>query len=631
MAAGILALAGLCLVALPGLATEDGQFNPQPRPQRLLVELRLAVQGVFTGAGVIGAAYAIVEDGSITALETLGHENIDKARPITTTTLFRVGSISKNVTSLMALALVEKDILDLEIPIGDVLPEAAAKNGWSGPKPVRLDQLLEHTSGLPGSSYAEYGADMGEMSPTEYVQAMYGRLRPRWMPGAYYSYANSGHTIAAAAMERITGLPFDRLVSEEVFKPLGMTSATFRWQDEDMRAAVSQSYDQSRQPAGHWHIPMRPSGSMMASIADMTRLAQFYATGGGAPSTRRIASPPLLKRMRVGRTSIHARNGYRLSYGFGTFSFLAGGHFFSGHWGKTDGFLANLGYLPDQRSAFVLLSNTSDRRAMGKARELIASYLVRNMSPRIAPPEIPVHQLDQLTGWYHAVTDDMTMWAWVSRLLSTTRIVKSGDALVAQSITAPYTGQAFIATGPNSFRLPEENFISTVFTRNAKGKMTFINSGQDTFLAISPLAGWAIVTFVLLAGSEHLPLTGIDCYSCHQAGPRHPYGGWRPCYAVRFVGGHADGIPLDVLRAWTSRQHFRYRQTWPHQQRLIRIDVAESRLAGPALFAVAQLLRRWQALHVASRVLLGLAMLVFGCAAGFLATMGWLPLMTWRG
>ena len=109
----------------------------------------------------------LIADGALATIGTFGHADAGRTTPVTPNTLFRVGSISKTVTSL----------LDLTTPVSALLPAAARLHGW--PDDLYLVHLLEHAGRLPGSSFYEYARTGPNVSPADYLAGMWGRLRLR--------------------------------------------------------------------------------------------------------------------------------------------------------------------------------------------------------------------------------------------------------------------------------------------------------------------------------------------------------------------------------------------------------------------------------------------------------------------
>lgn len=596
-----------------------------------LDELHAGLESVFRSSNMVGIAYAIVEDGIIASVQTLGSEDRAGTRPITADTLFRVGSISKNVTSLAALSLTEKGVFGLNDRLDGMWPEAAIANRWHATDPILFVHLLEHTAGLPGTAYRDYVSVEGIVQPPDYVHEARGRLAVRWRPGHYYSYANSGHTIAAAAMSRVTGKSFDDIVRDEVFRPLGMTTATFQ-SDSRPGGRLMPSYNSNGSDAGFWNMPIRPSGAMTASIADMAKLVRFYATAGVTETGSAVVSAQALARMREGETSLAARAGYPHTYGLGTFGFLAAETILWGHWGRVDGFVANFGYLPNERRGFALLSNTADRRAMRNLRRLIATYLVRDRpKPMPAPTKnITPDQSAAFAGWYKPFTHDMEMRAWIFGLLGLTRVASLDKRLVLQSPWNGFEPQPLVPTSDGFFKRAGEAIPTQVFVHDESGEKVLFGDNQESFRRISAASAWAALGAVALLAFAVVSSAGMFGIGLAQRvfGVRWPSGmGAVSCYAMA-------GVLLIALV-------FRYYKlglvsalgetAMLGTVSMPSLELAALSVAWPAAGAagVALMLTSWTRCSRWKRGYFVIIASAYVIAAAYLFAQGWLPLMTW--
>ena len=354
------------------------------------VDLRVEIENILDESSVQGAGIVVVEEGA-PALEVYwGLADVEDARPVDRDTVFRAGSISKNVTSLLALRLIETGELDANALVSDLAPEIEISNRWQEGAPVRVIHLLEHTAGLPGSTYREYSENKPDASPQEYLDAA-GKLKTRWLPGTLYSYSNAGHTVLARVMETVTGKSFDELVKEEVFGPLGMESASFRTHGNGIDP-VAKSYTMGGQEQPVWEMLIRPSGALTTKPVDLAKLVSIYAQSQPEESDPYLSSTALT-RMRGSEASAAADGGVGDgAYGFGTFAFIIDGRTYYGHWGKTEGFRANLGYLPKTGKGFVIMLNVVDERAASALRSAIAGYLERDLPP---PEAIDIRAFDR--------------------------------------------------------------------------------------------------------------------------------------------------------------------------------------------------------------------------------------------
>ena len=577
---------------------------------------------------VRGGAYAVIDGGEVTALRTFGHTDTEAERPVTSGTLFRVGSISKAVTSLLAMSAVEDGLIALDTPITDVLPGVGIENPWQDAAPLRLVHLLEHTGGLPGSSFYEYAQVGPDVSPAAYLTRMEGRLTLRWPPGRYYSYANGGHTIAARMLEAVSGQTFDALAKARLFEPLDMASATFSTRPA-ATDDLSQSFSADGAPAPNWQMAVRPSGSLAASIDDMARLARFLATEGAS-----IEAPPVskdgLRRMRHGRASLPGRQGYAYAYGLGMFGFIAANRVFWGHWGKTEGFLANLGVLPDHGNSFVLLSNTSNRRAMSEMRERLAAHVARDLPTPDAASPVQVAPDPGFAGLYLPFTHDMALRSWLFALIQAVIVENDNGALRVRPLL-PVGEAATLSPMSDRFFAVGDFPVATHLFLDDHGRTVLFGGGQETYrkltgaaaLAVKAglLIGLASVVIGVLAGAV---MAVVWLFGRAKAGQT----------AVAICFGAAAGLLLLLLVAFALfgvmapfNETNQLGEVGARSLLLLSLSASWPLLA---LLGGVLLVRRWRGLPI---YLQGLGVFVAAghlMIAGIMVWQGWLPLVTWR-
>ncbi|MCG8544915.1 MAG: beta-lactamase family protein [Alphaproteobacteria bacterium] len=587
------------------------------------------IETIAREGNVRGGGYAIIRDDKVVVARTFGHMDAAGARPVSPSTLFRVGSISKMVTSLLAMALVEDGTIALDTPVTALLPDADIDNPWWSEAPLRLVHLLEQTGGLPGSSFFESAQVGADLSPADYLKRMQGRLTLRWPPGRHYSYANGGHTIAARMLEAVTGETFDALVKARVLAPLGMSGATYSTRDAALEGLSTSFYaDGSVAPA--WRMAVRPSGSLAASLKDMAKLVLFLASDGASAATPPV-SPAGLKRMRRGATSLPARNGYDYAYGLGMFGFVAADRIFWGHWGKTEGFLANLGVLPQDRAGFVLLSNTSNRRAMAKMRARLATFTAHGLSePAVATAETTAAPSDAFTGLYMPFTHDMALRGWLFALMQATVVFEAADGLTARPLLPTGGARALTAVSERFFRAGDFPVATHLFLDD-DGQTVLFGDGQETYRrltlgeSIAVIAGLALASLavVISLAASIIVLVG---YAFGR--PRNRLSLVVLCFGVAATGWLAL-IAAFAMFDLAAPLHRTMGLGAPGTRSFLLFLLS---LFWPlaAALGIVLLIRRWRDLPRYGRT--------FGClaAAGYLTVAGvmiwqyWLPLVTWR-
>ncbi len=194
--------------------------------QEKVIDRLVAKHGI--SADGPGAAVAVVEPGKETFRKGYGLANLAKGTPITSYTTFELASLSKPITALLLLLLVERGLLSLDDDVRKYVPELPEyfKN-----RPIRVRNLLTHTSGLP-----EY-LDMEDpdlppgrkfRTNEDYVPAFKAQRKEfpaTFAPDAKHEYCNSNYLLLAAIAARVTRKPFGLLVRDEILQPLQMTSS----------------------------------------------------------------------------------------------------------------------------------------------------------------------------------------------------------------------------------------------------------------------------------------------------------------------------------------------------------------------------------------------------------------------
>ncbi|MEM1086617.1 MAG: serine hydrolase domain-containing protein [Pseudomonadota bacterium] len=448
-------------------------------------DLEAEIRTILDESAVVGAGIVVVENGEPSVEVYWGKADVSADIDVTAETAFRAGSISKNVTSLITLRLIEQGQLDPYSSVSKIAPDIQIENQWADEAPVLVIHLLEHTAGLPGSSYREYSENKPDATPAEYLDAI-GAFETRWPPGTLYSYSNAGHTILARLLEIVSGKDFDTLAKDELFDPLKMTETSFAIYGVDP-GKLAKSYTLSGQEEGAWEMMIRPSGSLVATPRDLAKLVSLYATDGSASPPGYFAEMAIA-RMRGSETGETAKAGVSAgAYGMGTFAFIQAGTPFYGHWGKTEGFRANMGYLPGTGSGFVIMLNVVDERAAYRIRETIATHLTRQAGPAdpVRTVQIDTEALSDKAGHYVLATHNMPLRDWLFKALDQKQIsifedglIVAGSGLTGGSATVfkPAANGGFVADG-----VP----VATATFSEIEGKTYWID--RDAYVKVSAL------------------------------------------------------------------------------------------------------------------------------------------------
>jgi CubicO group peptidase (beta-lactamase class C family) len=218
-----------------------GKFYPLPRPAFLAI-LAFAALSSFVAAqdkaaridglmkvyydyGQFNGTVLVAENGKIIYKKGFGLANMEWNIPNKPDTKFRLGSITKQFTSMLILQLVEGGKISLEGKLSDYLPYYRQDTG----KKVTIHHLLTHTSGIPSiTNLPNFESDISRNPyPVEEVVKRFCSGDLEFEPGAKYRYNNSGYFLLGAVIEKVTGRPYEKVLEERIFKPLGMKNSGY--------------------------------------------------------------------------------------------------------------------------------------------------------------------------------------------------------------------------------------------------------------------------------------------------------------------------------------------------------------------------------------------------------------------
>ncbi len=182
-----------------------------------LAELDRWFQAYLDENNIPGGLVAVASRGRIIHLQPYGMANVELSVPVTDSTVFEIGSISKQFVSAAVMLLVEEDRLGLDNPIHQYLPHLPSE--WLG---VTVRHLLTHTSGIPDyeqiRTYDVYGF---RLTPEEVIRIAHSRPMD-FAPGAGWYYSNTGYFLLSMIVERVEGRPLGQVLRSRIFEPLGM-------------------------------------------------------------------------------------------------------------------------------------------------------------------------------------------------------------------------------------------------------------------------------------------------------------------------------------------------------------------------------------------------------------------------
>lgn len=265
-------------------------------------DISTLIEPVLEKHDLPGMVAAVVSGGRIVAIGAAGVRRRGGPERVTVDDRFHIGSCTKAMTATLCAMLVEQRKLTWDTTLEEVFPEL--QDGFRPEfRKVTLRQLLAHRAGTPkdldrGGLWERLRRFDGE--PTDarrlLVQGVLGQA-PVCEPGTKFVYSNAGYAIAGHIAETVAGKPWEDLIREKLFKPLGMKSAGF---------GSPGTKDATDQPRGHTasgkpvepgldadNPPvLGPAGTVHCSIADWARFVALHL--GDVPGTPQLIRPETL-------------------------------------------------------------------------------------------------------------------------------------------------------------------------------------------------------------------------------------------------------------------------------------------------------------------------------------------------
>lgn len=347
------------------------------------------VDGHMKVSGFSGAVL-LAKEGKPLVAKGYGDANIEWQIPNTTTTKFRIGSITKQFTSMVVMLLREQGQIKLEDSM--CVYVAPCPDAW---KPVTIHHLLTHTSGIPTYTGIPAWREVNMVpKTTDQIIAFVRDLPLQWAPGEKYAYNNSGYFLLGVIIEKITGKKYEQALQEMVLTPLGLSDTGYDWSRTILprRAAGYTGVGSARTntPALDMQHPYA-AGSLYSTVEDLLKWDQALY--------RNTLLPDAAKQLMWTPFKENYAYGWNIAEATAT---AFGGHRRVAHGGGINGFSAMIVRLPEPRMTVIVLSNNDSASASTVARDIMAIYYGHKYEVPVVPvvAKIDPKILDQYIGQY---------------------------------------------------------------------------------------------------------------------------------------------------------------------------------------------------------------------------------------
>ncbi len=355
--------------------TLRAQQNSAGLSTEKITKIETAISSLMSRQSIPSVSVAIVEDNQIRFQRGYGMADMENFVPAKALTVYRIASVSKSLTAVAAMQLVEKGKLDLDAPIQKYVPSFPTKNF-----PITTRQLLAHLSGIRNYKSGE-GEHTNRYNTLTDALSIFKDDPLDFEPGTRFSYTTFGYTLVGAVIEGASGMTFADYLRENIFKPAGMQHT----QVDDLFATIpnrAHGYTPKvfGQFDGNYRNPVLmdssykiPGGGLVSTAEDLARFAIAAQTGV------LIKSETFAEMSKSQKT----RDGRETGYGYGWYVGESGGFSTNPeavwHGGVQPGFTSNLWILPKKRFAVVILTNLEGggRLGLGTLTSQIADIVLQ--------------------------------------------------------------------------------------------------------------------------------------------------------------------------------------------------------------------------------------------------------------
>ena len=401
-------VATVVLIVIASLGAVNAQSTPAADAARVD-----AVFERFTTPGSPGCAASVTRHGAIVHARGYGLADLEDSVPITPTSVFHVASVSKQFTALAVQLLVNDGELSWDDDIRRHLPELDGLD-----TSMTLRQLGHHTSGLRDQwsllQMAGWRFEADVVTQSDVLRLLARQRRLNFAPGTGFLYSNSGYTLLALVVERVSGEPFRSFTTRRIFTPLGMTRTHFH--DDHRMAIPDRAYAYAADDQGSYRLALSDvetvgATNLFTTLEDLVLWERNFQTFhvGGRGGLAQLQEPGTLA------------DGRRSSYALGLVLGQHRGARTVGHGGTHAGYKSEVVRFPDQNLSVAVLCNLRSVDPARLARTVADVYLTETRASdrrdsRQAQVTMTTRgaaaaglELTSLTGYYRRADSDVPL------------------------------------------------------------------------------------------------------------------------------------------------------------------------------------------------------------------------------
>jgi CubicO group peptidase (beta-lactamase class C family) len=422
---------------------------------------------------VPGVSAAFFDHGQLAWTRAYGFADVGAKTPVTLETLFQAASISKPVSALAMLRLVQEGKLSLDEDVNaKLLAWKVPENEFTKEQKVTLRRIASHSAGLTVHGFPGYASD--EAIPTV-EQILNGEkpantapIRVDTVPGTLWRYSGGGYVVMQLLLTEVTGKPFPQILHDLVLQPAGMTHSTY---DQPLpksfagSAATPYRSDGGPVKGGpHTYPEMAPAG-LWTTPSDLARLA-IEVQNEYAGKSHKILSQEM-----IGQMLTRQKGDWGLGFGLQN----SGAQLLFAHGGANEGYRCDLEAYAETGQGFAIMTNSDSGGAL--ASEYLRAVAKEYGWPNFQPIERTLGKADPALFPAYAGKYEIT---GMGKLTVST---KDGKLFILAEPLGPEPQELLPESSTQFFVLAHE--VSFVFEKDEKGALSklLVKAGSQAFEA----------------------------------------------------------------------------------------------------------------------------------------------------
>ncbi len=374
-------MSGLYACSSTKIFDEDTSSNDEQEYPNL-GGLDETISSIMSEDGIPGVSTCIIKAGEIAWCNGYGYANIETEVEVTPNTPFMLASVSKTITGVALMHLIESGSIGLDDPINDHLVFDVQHP--TDDTSITSRMLLSHASGIDDNWGAMNSVIVDGDSPIALSDFLEGYLTPdgpwydaeknfgEWGVLGGFHYSNIGVALAAHLVEPISGKSFSDYCQTHIFEPLGMEeTAWFMSELDEASVAVPYRRDESEWEAvPHYGYPDYPDGALRTGAEPLAKFLVMFANEGSVDGNQILSEEAVSEMKRPQYPDLDSTQGL-IWYSWNT-----DGVQYFGHGGSDSGVSTQIGFREDGVGFVILMNGSGDGNTLGSIEDALLEYVV---------------------------------------------------------------------------------------------------------------------------------------------------------------------------------------------------------------------------------------------------------------